>query len=220
MLPDDIVELANGRLSISVTKVSDGKNYVLNNFVDKSELIKVIAASCFIPIFSGNLPERVRGQRVIDGGFSVNLIKHSANTITVSPLAGDADICPLDDSRTRGYDITRLMVGKQGHDLTFKNLERLSKVLYPPSSETLAGILEQGFRDAHRFLRKHGLVSCSQCMTVRSTVHHEDPEGDLEPAAARQKAGASARPGAAHVHGKNCRTGSACEQSAVRLQKG
>ena len=108
MLPDNIAELAQGKLNISVTKVGDGKNCVINNFVDKDELIKIIVASAFIPVFSGHIPEKVRGQRVIDGGFSANMVKHTENAITVSPLAGDADICPLDDSKTRKYDITRV----------------------------------------------------------------------------------------------------------------
>ena len=57
--------------------------------------------------------------------------------------------------------------------MTLQNFDRLRSVLYPPSSDTLSNILMQGFRDAHRFLRKQGLVSCSQCMTVTSTLHHD-----------------------------------------------
>jgi hypothetical protein len=43
-------------------------------------------------------------------------------------------------------------------------------VLYPPSPETLAALLEEGFRDGHRFLRKQGLAPCTQCLAVRSRV--------------------------------------------------
>lgn len=40
-LPDDAHLKANGRLSISVTRISDGKNVIINKFKSKEELIKV-----------------------------------------------------------------------------------------------------------------------------------------------------------------------------------
>ena len=55
---------------------------------------QTILASAFIPVFSGLTPPRYRGLRVIDGGFSDNLPVLDTNTITVSPLAGSAHICP------------------------------------------------------------------------------------------------------------------------------
>ena len=54
-------------------------------------------ASTFIPVFSGIFPCRIRGVPVIDGGFSVNQVVLNESTITVSPFAGDAHICPQDD---------------------------------------------------------------------------------------------------------------------------
>ena len=56
---------ANGKLHVSLTKVYDGKNMVANTFDSRQELIEVILASCFIPIFSGIVPARYRGHRVI-----------------------------------------------------------------------------------------------------------------------------------------------------------
>ena len=50
---------------MSLTKVYDGKNMVVNQFDTREELIDVILASCFIPIFSGIVPPRYRGHRVI-----------------------------------------------------------------------------------------------------------------------------------------------------------
>lgn len=40
-LPDDAHKKANGRLYISVTRMSDGKNVIINKFKSKEELIKV-----------------------------------------------------------------------------------------------------------------------------------------------------------------------------------
>ena len=71
----------SGQLHVSLTNVYDGKNILVSNFASKEEVInvgnppqtftnihlniKVILASCFIPVFSGILPPRYRGSRVI-----------------------------------------------------------------------------------------------------------------------------------------------------------
>ena len=60
-----IILKANGKLHVSLTKVYDGKNMVANTFDSRQELIEVILASCFIPVFSGIVPARYRGHRVI-----------------------------------------------------------------------------------------------------------------------------------------------------------
>lgn len=48
--------------------------------------------------FSGFLPPKFHGIRYMDGAFSDNLPTLDENTITVSPFAGETDICPRDDS--------------------------------------------------------------------------------------------------------------------------
>ena len=73
ILPDDVAARCTGKLHVSLTQVYDGKNLVVNQFATKQELIDVILASSFIPVFSGWLPPRYRGTRVIDGGYSDNL---------------------------------------------------------------------------------------------------------------------------------------------------
>ncbi|QQP38701.1 Uncharacterized protein FKW44_019357, partial [Caligus rogercresseyi] len=92
----NVHELVNGRLHISVTRVYDGKNVIISNFVSKKELIEVraVVASSFIPIFSGIMPYRYRGIRVIDGGFSVNAPKLDDGTITVSPFRETSPFVP------------------------------------------------------------------------------------------------------------------------------
>jgi patatin-like phospholipase domain-containing protein 2 len=48
--------------------------------------------------FSGLLPPKFHGIRYMDGAFSDNLPTLDENTVTVSPFAGETDICPRDDS--------------------------------------------------------------------------------------------------------------------------
>ena len=85
--------------------------------------LQVILASAFIPIFSGWLPPRYRGIRVIDGGYSDNLPVLDTNTVTVSPFCGNSDICPQDD-----YILTVLQVGKyQSHPSPLTLLPRRSR---------------------------------------------------------------------------------------------
>lgn len=44
-LPDDAHKRVSGKLHISVTRVSDGKNVLLNQFDSKEELVQVCIAS-------------------------------------------------------------------------------------------------------------------------------------------------------------------------------
>ena len=57
---------------MSLTKVYDGKNMMANTFDSRQELIEVILASCFIPVFSGIVPARYRGHRVIGESLLTN----------------------------------------------------------------------------------------------------------------------------------------------------
>ena len=55
------------------------------------------------------MPTRFRGVPVIDGGFSVNqVVIDKEKTLTVSPLSGDAHICPLDHSPGDAAEIMRV----------------------------------------------------------------------------------------------------------------
>jgi hypothetical protein len=47
VLPDNAHELVNGKLNISVTRVSDGKNCILSKFESRAELIQVRTFSHF-----------------------------------------------------------------------------------------------------------------------------------------------------------------------------
>ena len=56
------------------------------------------------------MPTRFRGVPVIDGGFSVNqVVLDKETTLTVSPLSGDAHICPLDHSPGDAAEMMRVI---------------------------------------------------------------------------------------------------------------
>ena len=97
-MPDDAHVRVSGKLHVSLTRVRDGKNVIVSQFDSREELIQVLLASAFIPIFSGILPPKFKGVRYMDGGYSDNLPTLDENTITVSPFCGESDICPRDDS--------------------------------------------------------------------------------------------------------------------------
>ena len=81
-LTDQIAREVSGRYHVSVTRVYDGSNMIINQFSNKEELKNVsyigdiassvdnvdwqaVLASCFIPVVSGLLPPRYRGVRII-----------------------------------------------------------------------------------------------------------------------------------------------------------
>lgn len=137
----------------------------------------MVIASTFIPIFSGWLPPRYRGVRVIDGGYSDNLPILDGATITVSPFSGDSDICPQDD---RAWRLLAVSVAKQSIEISRENLARLGRVLLPPAPEVLAKACQQGFEDALRFLQKRYLISCTRCLNISSTYIVKEEEMTLE----------------------------------------
>ncbi|CAI6366297.1 unnamed protein product [Macrosiphum euphorbiae] len=96
-LPDDAHKRVSGKLFVSLTRVPDGKNVIMSQFSSKEEVIQVLLASAFIPVFSGFVPPLIGKYRYIDGGFTDNLPIVDKNTITISPFSGLTDICPRDN---------------------------------------------------------------------------------------------------------------------------
>ncbi|XP_059189034.1 patatin-like phospholipase domain-containing protein 2, partial [Centropristis striata] len=98
-VPDDAYKLANGRLSVSMTRLSDGKHIIMSEFQSKEDIVQALLCSCFVPVYCGMLPPSLKGEYYVDGGFSnMQPILAVANgqTLTVSPFSGEIDICPAD----------------------------------------------------------------------------------------------------------------------------
>ncbi|KAK7075006.1 Patatin-like phospholipase domain-containing protein 2 [Halocaridina rubra] len=164
ILPDDAHTIVNGKLFISVTRVSDGKNILLSHFDTREELIQACICSAFIPGFSGWASPTVRGVRYIDGGFTDNLPEVDIHTVTVSPFGGEADICPKDN--TAG--LLTVSLANTSIELSKENLYRFARILFPPPPEVLNRMCQQGFNDALDFLQRNNLINCMRCLSVTS----------------------------------------------------
>ncbi|NWT38584.1 PLPL2 protein, partial [Chroicocephalus maculipennis] len=93
--------------------------------------------------------------RYVDGGISDNLPHYeSKNTITVSPFAGECDICPKGNSA----NFHEMNVTNTSIQLSLGNLYRLTQALFPPEPKVLGEICEQGYSDALKFLKENGML--------------------------------------------------------------
>ncbi|KAJ6666368.1 hypothetical protein lerEdw1_000641 [Lerista edwardsae] len=150
-LPENTHQLMAGRLCISLTRVSDGKNVLVSNFNSKEEVV----------------------QRYVDGGISDNLPQYaSKNTITISPFSGECDICPKGNSAS----FHELNLTNTSIQFTLGNMYRLTQALFPPEPKVLGEICEQGYSDALRFLKENGLlhdsVSIDMPLTKEDNQEH------------------------------------------------
>uniref|UniRef100_A0A8C3TYI7 triacylglycerol lipase n=1 Tax=Catharus ustulatus TaxID=91951 RepID=A0A8C3TYI7_CATUS len=128
-LPENTHQLSSGRLCISLTRVSDGKNALISNFNSKEEVIQALICSSFVPIYCGLIPPSFRGVRYVDGGISDNLPHYECkNTITVSPFAGECDICP----KGKSANFHEMNVTNTSIQFSLGNLYRLTQALFPP----------------------------------------------------------------------------------------
>uniref|UniRef100_A0A3B3DRE6 Patatin-like phospholipase domain-containing protein 2 n=1 Tax=Oryzias melastigma TaxID=30732 RepID=A0A3B3DRE6_ORYME len=152
-LPDDCHHRANGRLGISLTRVTDGENVLVSHFNNKEELIQACICSAYIPVYCGFIPPTLQGVRYVDGGISDNLpLYELKNTITVSPFSGESDICPRDTST----NIHELRFTNTSIQFTLTNLYRVSRALFPPDPMVMKAMCKQGYKDALHFLERNG----------------------------------------------------------------
>lgn len=165
-LPEDVHHRASGKLHISLTRVYDGENVIVSKFDSKEDVIQALICSCFIPFWSGLVAPKYKGVTYIDGGFSNNLLILDDKTVTVSPFAGEADICPQDDV----YNLLSISLSNTSISITPHNLYRLSHALLPPPPEVLSDLCEQGFADGIRFLQRMKLISCDKCLEIQSSL--------------------------------------------------
>ncbi|KAM7066070.1 patatin-like phospholipase domain-containing protein 4 isoform 2-T3 [Acridotheres tristis] len=151
ILPSDVHEIAENRLFVSVTNSKSGENHLVSSFPSREDLIKVLLASSFIPVYAGIKPVEFKGQKWVDGGLTNGLpILPVGRTVTISPFSGRLDICPEDKGRVDLY----VKLAKQDMMLSLANLVRLNQALFPPDQEKMELLYKNGFDDAVRFLLK------------------------------------------------------------------
>ncbi|MBZ3889300.1 Patatin-like phospholipase domain-containing protein 3 [Sciurus carolinensis] len=158
-LPDNVHQLISGRISISLTRVSDGKNVLVSDFQSKDEVVDALLCSCFIPFYCGLIPPAFRGVRYVDGGASDNIpLADAKTTITVSPFYGECDICP----KIKSTNFLHVNVTNLSFRLCLENFYLLSRALFPPDTKALSEICLRGYLDACRFLEESGICNPPQ----------------------------------------------------------
>ncbi|XP_070221676.1 patatin-like phospholipase domain-containing protein 4 isoform X3 [Bos mutus] len=104
ILPTNAHELAHGRLHVSITNTRTRRNCLVSSFPSREDLVKVLLASSFLPIYAGLKPVEYKGQRWVDGGFTNSLpVLPVGRTVTISPFSGRLDISPQDKGRLHFY---------------------------------------------------------------------------------------------------------------------
>ncbi|XP_044143276.1 patatin-like phospholipase domain-containing protein 4 [Bufo gargarizans] len=150
ILPAQAHEIAENRLCVSITNSKSIENCLVSSFASREELIKVLLASCYVPLYAGVNAVEYKGEKWFDGGFTNSLpVLPTGRTITVSPFCGRQDICPKDNGHFEWY----FKIGKQQIKLSAANWERLREVLFPPSRAKFDLIFQDGFEDAVTFLQ-------------------------------------------------------------------
>lgn len=177
-LPEDVHLKANGRLHVSLTRLNDGENVIISQFDSKEDVIQALLCSCFIPFWTGLVAPKYKGVSYIDGGFSNNLLILDDKTITVSPFAGEYDICPRDGT----CNIMTINLSNTSISISPQNLYRLAHALLPSPPEVLSELCEQGFADGIKYLQRMNLISCTKCLEIRSTILVSSNGEDLEEA--------------------------------------
>ncbi|KAM6309933.1 patatin-like phospholipase domain-containing protein 4 isoform 3-T8 [Podargus strigoides] len=104
ILPSNAHEIAENRLYVSVTNTKNGENHLVSSFASREDLIKVLLASSFVPVYAGLRPVEYKGEKWVDGGLTNALpILPIGRTVTISPFSGRLDICPQDKGRMDLY---------------------------------------------------------------------------------------------------------------------
>ncbi|XP_035521611.1 patatin-like phospholipase domain-containing protein 2 [Morone saxatilis] len=176
-LPADCHNQANGRLGISLTRVTDGENVLVSHFDSKEELVQACVCSAYIPVYCGIIPPTLQGVRYVDGGISDNLPQYELkNTITVSPFSGESDICPRDTST----NIHELRFTNTSIQFTLTNLYRVSRALFPPDPMIMKSMCKQGYKDALHFLKKNGLLNLNGPLRDRPLLANREENEDFD----------------------------------------
>ncbi|XP_053742328.1 patatin-like phospholipase domain-containing protein 2 [Synchiropus splendidus] len=155
-LPDDAHVRVSGKLCVSLTRVSDGKNVLVSEFENREDLIQALICSCFVPLYCGVIPPTYRGVHYVDGAVSDNLPRcGQKNTVTVSAYAGDSDLCPP----ASALNLRAVRFNNVSIQVNAANLYRVTNTFFPPEPEVMAEICNNGYKDALRFLLRNNLIS-------------------------------------------------------------
>ncbi|XP_059191780.1 patatin-like phospholipase domain-containing protein 2 [Centropristis striata] len=158
-LPADAHLRASGRLCVSLTRICDGANVLVEEFSSREELIQVLTCSCFFPVYCGFIPPSYRGVLYMDGALSNNVpLFEQRNTITVAPFSGESDICPSEGT----FNVLDVHYGNMSVQVNTGNVHRVCTSFLPPSLEKLAEICHNGYVDALRFLRERDLLGAQR----------------------------------------------------------
>ncbi|XP_043751460.1 patatin-like phospholipase domain-containing protein 4 isoform X2 [Cervus elaphus] len=104
ILPANAHELAHDRLHVSITNTRTRRNCLVSRFPSREDLIQVLLASSFLPIYAGLKPVEYKGQKWVDGGFTNSLpVLPAGRTVTISPFSGRLDVSPQDKGRLHFY---------------------------------------------------------------------------------------------------------------------
>nr|XP_020838484.1 patatin-like phospholipase domain-containing protein 3 isoform X4 [Phascolarctos cinereus] len=154
ILPSNAHKLVSGKVVISLTRVSDGKNVLVSDFDSKEEIIDALVCSCFIPFYCGLIPPTFRGVRYVDGGVSNNVpLIDASTTITISPFYGEHDICP----KVKSTNFLHVNLTNMSFRLCSGNFYLAARALFPPEQKVLGEICLRGYLDALRFLEEKAL---------------------------------------------------------------
>ncbi|XP_026802289.3 patatin-like phospholipase domain-containing protein 2 isoform X1 [Pangasianodon hypophthalmus] len=170
-LPDNAHLLASGKLCVSLTRLSDGKNVLVSEFTSKDDLIQALFCSCFFPLYCGVVPPSYHGTRYVDGALSDSAPYSTLkNTITVSPFSGESDICPYDNP----VYCQEVRHCNMSININLANVHRVIQAFFPPEPEVMAEICHNGYKDALMFLKQNDLLEQDSFMTELIINHRQD----------------------------------------------
>ncbi|XP_060045692.1 omega-hydroxyceramide transacylase isoform X6 [Erinaceus europaeus] len=161
-LPEDSYKVANGKLHVALTRLTDGESVVVSEYTSKEELIEALYCSCFVPVYCGLIPPTYRGVRYIDGGFTgMQPCSFWTDSITISTFSGQQDICPRDcpaifhDFRMFNYSF----------QFSLENITRMTHALFPPDLMALHDYYYRGYEDAVSYLKRLTAGTVNQITT-------------------------------------------------------
>ena len=166
LLPENVADIVSGKLFVSMTQLRNKKNLLVSEFRDKKDVIEAVCASSFVPLMSGFMFPKFRGQFALDGGYSDNLPILGGRTITVCPFTGDAAICPEEEKAGQWNFIH----GSGGSvHVSKNNLLRLKDAVLSSKIQALENLFAQGFSDASKFLLSTNKIRCQQCLNKQKS---------------------------------------------------